>query len=62
MVIQDDSMWSIGFWGSFSTVHWRIGDRILIHKDSPSSSTNYMLINVDAKKNVSAGLIVWRYI
>ncbi len=60
LVSQDGSYWAIGYFDTFSSYRWHVGDRLTINKGSYSRKTNYEIINLDEKNSVWGGLVRWR--
>lgn len=46
ITLSDDSSWEIGWWDSFSTWHWKKGERILVYQNE-GIHPSYSLINLD---------------
>jgi hypothetical protein len=60
ILTKNGLQWSIGWQGSFTTIKWRKGDRILINKSYYHSTEDYLIINADNRSNVWASLIQWK--
>lgn len=59
LFLDDGVEWFIGYWSSIVARNWDIGDRIIINKSRYSSDEDYLLINVDKKKDVWASMVIW---
>jgi hypothetical protein len=53
--------WSVGYFGSFTSCHWRKGDRLIINKSKYSRCEDYCLINLNEKNDVWASLVRYQY-
>lgn len=50
---NDGNLWMAGYWGSFSTQHWKEGDRVILNKSTHSNrNEDYEMIHPEEKNAV----------